>query len=161
MLKSLEYNIKLPLPHYFSCLLWSKTCVARGSSSCLAHTIHCRYADWPILHDISQTAKSVLPINMHINKTFLGKEPIHWVYVFAGNDHFLHTWFGSTVTNRIYSGFLEPQTQPSLQHHFWTVALSARNVSTGLVELSVAPTVNIPGTTVLACTSQCNPQYWV
>lgn len=50
------------------------------------------------------------PINTQTNKPFLRKEPISWVYIFAGNYHFFDTWLGSTVTNRIHSGFFKPQT---------------------------------------------------
>lgn len=106
--KSLIYNIKLPPQNDFSCLLWCKTCVARCSLF-PAHEIYCRYGDWPILHDTSQTANSVL-LHKYTNKPFLRKEPISWVYIFAGNYHFFDTWLGSTVTNRIHSGFFEPQT---------------------------------------------------
>lgn len=80
-------------------------------------------------------------INTHTNKPFLRKEPLSWVYIFAGNYHFFDTWLGSTVTNRIHSGFLEPQTWPTQRHHFWTVALSAWNVSVVLVDLSIALTM--------------------
>lgn len=120
--KSLIFDIKSPSPrtappkkNCFSCLLWSKTCAARDSSSFPAHKIH--VGVWT---DISTRYFPDDPIcffsiNTHINKPFWRERPISWVYISAGNYPFISYIYGLNqlwVTEFILA-FLNPQMQLS------------------------------------------------
>lgn len=136
----------MPPKNCFSCSLWCKTCVARGSFSFPAHKIHCRYVNWHISTIYPRWPKICLvPISIHINKPFLRKEPISWVYIFAGNC--LFTSFINGLNQLWLTEFipasLKPQMHPPSGHHFWILVPSAWNVPTVPAGLSIALTITI------------------
>lgn len=137
-------NPPSPQKNCFRCLLRSKTCVARDSSSFAAHKIH--VGVWT---DISTRYFPDDPIclfsmNTHINKPFWRERPISWVYISAGNHPLTSYIYGLNQLwlTEFTLAFLNPQMQLSQRHYFWIVALSAWNVSMVLGDLSVALTIH-------------------
>lgn len=149
------FTIKLPPPKKcLRCLLWSKTCVARGSFNFPAHHIHCKFTDWHIYTIFPRRPHLSLP-HKHAHKQAILKKRTR--SIFAGNYPFTSSIHGLNQLwlTKFLLAALNPCTQLSWQHHFWTVALCVWNISEVPVHRSILLTTNGLSLGVLP-----SEQYW-
>lgn len=119
-----------------------------------AHHIHCKFTDWHIYTIFPRRPHLSLP-HKHAHKQAILKKRTR--SIFAGNYSFTSSIHGLNQLwlTKFLLAALNPCTQLSWQHHFWTVALCVWNISEVPVHRSILLTTNGLSLGVLP-----SEQYW-